>query len=106
MVCQRRGRCDSLRATENRADRTTWSPGRGEVLSCGVGRPPVSAVVGDLPVECSPDVALRSRAWKALRRGRDHPGERPMARRSWKPPSRFLVRGSGATTRVWPVGAR
>jgi hypothetical protein len=44
-------------------------PGRSELLSSGAGRPPVSAVVGDPPVECGPDVAPRPRAWKALPRG-------------------------------------
>jgi hypothetical protein len=43
----------------------TCDAGRVELLNWGVGRPPVSAVVRDLPVECGPDVAPRSRAWKA-----------------------------------------
>jgi hypothetical protein len=37
--------------------RMTCDAGRMELLSCGVGRPPVSAVVRDPPVECGPDVA-------------------------------------------------
>jgi hypothetical protein len=43
----------------------TCDAGRAELLNWGVGRPPVSAVVRDPPVECGPDVAPRSRAWKA-----------------------------------------
>jgi ANTAR domain len=35
----------------------TCNPGRRELLSWGIVRPPVSAVVRDLRVECGPDVA-------------------------------------------------
>jgi hypothetical protein len=59
-----------LRARESRAGRTTCDYDQKGGLSCGVGRPPVSAVVRDLPVGCGPDVAPGSRAWKALSRAR------------------------------------
>jgi hypothetical protein len=56
---------DFLRARENRGGRMTCGAAREALLACGVGRPPVSAVVRDPRVECGPDVAPRSRAWKA-----------------------------------------
>ena len=43
----------------------TCDAGRMELLSWGVSYPPVSAVVLDAQMECGPDVAPRSRAWKA-----------------------------------------
>src|SRR5215211_3265963 len=46
----------TLCARESRAGRTTCDYDRKGGLSCGVGRPPVSAVVRDLPVGCGPDV--------------------------------------------------
>src|SRR5829696_4066613 len=46
-------------------------------LNCWVGRPPVSAVVRDLPVGCGPDMAPGSRAWKALSRARLGPAPTP-----------------------------
>ena len=63
-----RSTADFLRARENPGGRMTCDGGRTELLSCDVGRPPVSDVVRDPPVECGPDVAPRSRAWKALPR--------------------------------------
>src|SRR5215216_663893 len=68
---------DFLRARESRAGRATCDYDRKGGLSCGVGRPPVSAVVRDLPVGCGPDVAPGSRAWKALSRARLGPAPTP-----------------------------
>jgi hypothetical protein len=67
----------TLCARESRAGRTTCDYDRKGGLSCGVGRPPVSAVVRDLPVGCGPDVAPGSRAWKALSRARLGPAPTP-----------------------------
>ena len=46
-------------------DLCCWPKGAAELR---LGRPPVSAVVRDPPVECAPIVAPRSRAWKAFPR--------------------------------------
>jgi hypothetical protein len=43
--------------SESAGSRMTCNPGRRELLSWGIVRPPVSAVVRDLRVECGPDVA-------------------------------------------------
>jgi hypothetical protein len=60
---------------ERTGARTTCDYDRKAGLSCVAGRPPVSAVVRDPPVECGPDVAPRSRAWKA----RPFPSSGPVA---------------------------
>jgi hypothetical protein len=70
-------------------------------LSCGVGRPPLSAVVRDPPVECGPDVAPRSRAWKARPVPSSRPDATPMAQVSshlrWTAVDRDGPRVAGAT---------
>jgi hypothetical protein len=70
---------DFLRARENSGARTTCDYDRKAGLSCVAGRPRVSAVVRDPPVECGPDVAPRSRAWKARPVLSSGPDARPVA---------------------------
>jgi hypothetical protein len=45
---------DLFRVRENRGGRMTCDAGRAELLNWGVGRPPVSAVVRDPPVNVAP----------------------------------------------------
>ena len=70
---------DLFRARENRGGWMTCDTGRIELLSRGVSYPPVSAVVPDAPMECGPDVAQRSRAWKARSVPASGPDATPMA---------------------------
>src|SRR4029453_18508781 len=66
----------------------TCNPGRRELLSWGIVRPPVSAVIRDLRVECGPDVVpLRAREEQA---GENEPSSDvaaikrpPASRRGW-----------------------
>src|SRR5829696_473895 len=61
----RTGPGDFLCVRETRGGWMTCDTGRMELLSWSVSYPPLSAVVPDARMECGPDVAPRSRAWKA-----------------------------------------
>jgi len=74
-----RGPGDFLRARETRGGWMTCDTGRMELLSWSVSYPPLSAVVPDARMECGPDVAPRSRAWKAHTAVHDGRGRGAMA---------------------------
>jgi hypothetical protein len=75
----RTGPGDFLCVRETRGGWMTCDTGRMELLSWSVSYPPLSAVVPDARMECGPDVAPRSRAWKARPGSPFRRDPRPMA---------------------------